>query len=129
VTRPLALTAAMVLSDEFHTAVLVMSRVLLSEYVATAVSCCVLPFGIANEFGVTLIAVITAGVTVSVVVPLIPEALAVIVVVPTPVVCVKPAVGLLMLIVAALGFEELQFAVLVMSWMVPFVNVPVAVNC
>jgi len=75
-----------VLSDEFQVAVLVMSRVLLSEYVATALSCCVLPLGIASEFGVTLIDVITAGVTVSEVVPLTPDALAVIVVVPTPVV-------------------------------------------
>jgi hypothetical protein len=86
VARPAAFTVATVLSAELHVAVLVMSRVLLSEYVAVAESCCVVPLANDSGEGTTEIEVITAGLTVKAVLPLIPVELAVIVVVPTPIV-------------------------------------------
>ena len=76
------LTVAVVLSAELHVAVLVMSFVLSSEYVATAESCCFVPFANETGEGVTAIDIITAGVTVMVVFPLMPAEIAAIVVVP-----------------------------------------------
>jgi hypothetical protein len=72
---------------------------------------------------------ITAGLTVRVVEPLTPEELAAMVVAPVESVCARPLEGLVMLIVATPGLEEVQFTVLVRSWMEPSANVPVAVNC
>jgi hypothetical protein len=86
VARPAAFTVATVLSAELHVAVLVMSFVLLSEYVAVAASCCVVPLANDSGEGMTEIEVITAGLTVRVVLPLNPVELAVIVVVPTAIV-------------------------------------------
>lgn len=83
VARPAAFTVATVASAELHVAVLVMSFAPLSEYVAVAESRCVVPLANDSGEGMTEIEVITAGLTVRAVLPLIPVELAVIVVVPT----------------------------------------------
>ena len=75
--------------------------------------------------GVILIDTTVAGVTVRVVLPLIPPELAWIVVEPVPAAVARPAA----LIVATVTAVELHVAVLVRSCVVPSLNVPVAVNC
>ena len=63
--------------------------------------------------------------TVRVVFPVILPEVAVMVVVPAATVVARPA----LLIVATEVLDELQATVVVISWVVPSKNVPVAVNC
>jgi hypothetical protein len=128
VTSPVALTVAIELSEELQTALLEMSFVVSSEYVAMAVSCSVVPFASDGCKDVTSIDAITAGLTVRTVVPLTPAELAAMVVVPVVSVWATPRVGLVIPIVATVGFEELQLTLAVRSWILPSANVPVAVN-
>jgi hypothetical protein len=75
--------------------------------------------------GVTDMDTSVAGVTVRVVLPLMLPEPAWIVVEPVPTEVANPAV----LMVATVVAEELQVAVLVRFWVLPSLNVPVAVNC
>ncbi len=93
--------------------------------VPVAVNCCVVPSGIVEVAGVITIETSVAAVTVSSVELLTLPELAVTVVVPAPLLCASPAV----LIVAVVVVSEAQVAELVRSFVVPSVNVPVAVNC
>ena len=70
-----------------------------------------------------------AGFTTSVAVALADPELMPIVVVPVPSVLASPAVPAVLLIVATVATVELQWPLCVRSWVVPSVNVPVAVNC
>jgi hypothetical protein len=82
VTSPAALTVAIEPSEELQVALLEMSFVVSSEYVAIAASCCVVPLASDSCKGVISIEAITAGLTVRTVVPLTPPELAAMVVVP-----------------------------------------------
>jgi hypothetical protein len=75
--------------------------------------------------GVTDMDTTVAGVTVSVVLPLMLPELAWMVVEPVPAAVARPAV----LTVATVTAEELHVAVLVRFCVVPSLKVPVAVNC
>jgi hypothetical protein len=79
--------------------------------------------------GVIAIETNTAGVTLSVVDPDIEPEEAAIVVMPVSKLLARPFVSGPLLIVATVAFEELQCTVVVMSCVLPSVNVPVAVNC
>jgi hypothetical protein len=70
-----------------------------------------------------------AAVTVNVVDPLTVPEVALIVAVPCARLVAKPAVAALLLIVATAGVSELHCTVPVIFWVVPSLNVPVAVNC
>jgi hypothetical protein len=95
-------------------------------------NCCSTPRGIEEFAGVTAMEVTVALVTVSVAVPEIgPDgdvALAVIVVVPAVEPKTVPFVGIVLLIEATVGEDEVQFTVLVMFCVLPSAKVPVAVN-
>ena len=84
-----------------------------------------MPLAIEGLAGVTAIDTRVAGVTVSVVLPVMLLEAAWIVVVPAPTAVAKPAA----LIVATVTTEELHVAVLLRFCVVPSLNVPVAVNC
>jgi hypothetical protein len=93
--------------------------------VPVATNCCVVPFTIEGVAGVTAIDCSVAAVTVRVVEPFtVPEA-ALMDEVPTAAPVARPAA----VIVAVAVFDELHVAVLVRFWVVPSLNVPVAVNC
>jgi len=93
--------------------------------VPVAANCCVVPSGIVEVGGVMAIETSAAAVTVNSIELLTPPELAVTVVVPIPLLCASPAV----LIVAVAVVSEDHVAELVRSFVVPSVNVPVAVNC
>ena len=82
-------------------------------------NCCVVPRGIAGFAGVTVITCSTAGVMVKVAVPEMFPELAVMVVVPTPVLVASPMVGTESLIVATFSADEVQYAAEVRSWLEP----------
>lgn len=90
-----------------------------------AVNCCVVPNGAAGFSGVTVIVVSVAGVTVTVVESLMEPEVAVTVAEATaaPVTSPPPVIA------AVLVLEELQATKLVRLFVLPSVNVPVAVNC
>ena len=123
--KPAALIVATVIAEELHVAVLVKFCVVPSLNIPVAANCWVLPLEIVGFAGVMLIDTTVAGVTVSVVLPLIPPELAWMVVEPVPAAVARPAA----LIVATVTAEELHVAVLVRFCVVPSLNVPVAVNC
>src|ERR1700737_387443 len=124
VARPAPLIVAAAL-DELQPTEFVMSFVELSEYVPVAVNCCVRPLAIDGFTGVTAIETRFAGVTVSVVVPLIEPKAAVIVEEPAP----TPVASPVLLIVAAAIFDELHTTEFVMSFVELSEYVPVALNC
>lgn len=90
-----------------------------------AVNCWVSPFAIDGLGGFREIETKVAGVTDSVVVPLIVPDAALIVLCPVATLVASPP----RLTVATPGTEELHVAAVVRSCMVPSLNVPVAENC
>jgi hypothetical protein len=113
--------------DELQVTELVRSCVLPSLYVANALNCWVWPFAIDGEAGVTLIdcRVRAAAPTVSTVEPAMVLYLALMVVDPDAIADTTPPAAT----VATARFEDVQVTYLLMSWEVPFVKVPIAVNC
>lgn len=107
-------TAATVVTDEFHTALVVRSCVLPSVYVPVAVNIWVRPLAILSRAGATPMLLSAAAVTVSVVLPVIPLTAAVMLAVPIPVAVASPA-----LTVATAVDCELQVAVVVKFCLVP----------
>ena len=93
--------------------------VLPSVNVPVAVNCWLVPRAIAELVGVTAIVTSTAGPTVSVVEPLSPPQVLVIVEVPGVRLVTRPTLPALLLIVATAVFEELQAAEVVRSWVEP----------
>jgi hypothetical protein len=89
------------------------------------VNCCVMPRGIVAPGGLIVIETSAAAVTVRTVELLMLPEVAVIVAVPMPTLLASPA----LLIVAVVSVSDDQLAVLVRFWVLPSVNVPVAVNC
>jgi hypothetical protein len=123
VASPLTVIEARLLPEDAHVTVPVMSCVVLSENVPTALYCCNTPSGIEEFKGVTSILVSVALVTVSVAVPVtVPEGivkLAVIVDIPPAKPIAFPLVGTVSLIDAALVFDEVHVTLLVMFCVLP----------
>ena len=103
----------------------VTSRLVPSEKIAVATSCCANPAGRRGLNGVTWIVVTVAPLTVSMVVPLTPPEVAVIVTVPVASVVVRPRVAAALLTAATVGSLETQLAVAVRLMDVPSVSRPV----
>ena len=119
----LLIVAAAVLS-ELHCAVAVMSCVLPSVNVPVAENCFVVPRGITGIAGVTAIDTSVAGLTLSVVVPVIEPKVALTLVPPTAALVASP--GLFTLAMAELAV--LQITELVTSRVLPSLYVPVALS-
>jgi hypothetical protein len=119
VAKPLTVMEAMLVMDDFQVTTPVTSCVLPSEKVPVAVNCCAMPSGMLALRGATTIDVMTAEVTVRVVDPEIVPEVADIVVLPAATDFANPCVGMLVLIVAVAGFEELQVTVPVRFWVLP----------
>jgi hypothetical protein len=100
-----------------------------SVKVPIAVNCCVVPNAIDGVAGVTAIDASAAGVTVSVVFPVIEPEVAVIVAVPAFTLVASPICLSALLMVATDGESLVHCTVLVTSCVLPSVKVPVAVNC
>lgn len=113
---PALFTVVTEFAEEVQVAVLVKSCVVLLLYVPVAVNCCVEPAATEAVAGVTEIEVKVGGVTVRVVEPLIVPDLAVMVALPDATAVARPV---LLLIVAADVFEELQVTEDVRFWVVP----------
>lgn len=129
VTKPEALTVAIAASEEVQVTPAVSVCVAPSEYLPVATTCWVDPLGKVRGDGLKLIESSTAGLTVSVVLPLVVPWVALMMVVPCDRAVASPMVPVVMLMEATVAFEDDQLDVCVMSWIEPSVNVPVAVNC
>lgn len=105
--------------DELQTTDVVRSRVVLSAKVPVAVNCWLVPQLMLGLVGVTAIETSGAAVTVNVVLPEIPSALAVIVVEPGVRDVAKPMVPEALSMVATDVVDELQLTTLVTSFVVP----------
>jgi hypothetical protein len=125
VASPDALIVAVVVVPEVQVTLDVRFCVVPSLNVPVAVNCCVAPLVIEGFAGVTSIDCSVAAVTVNTVEPLIAPDVALIVEVPTPAPLARPDA----LIVAVAVVPEVHVTVLVRFWVVPSLNVPVAVNC
>jgi hypothetical protein len=90
-----------------------------------AVNCCVVPSGMVGIAGVTAIETRTAGVTVSVVKPLIAPEVAATLVLPTATLVASPCALTVAMVVSAV----LQVTAFVRFRVLPSLYVPVAVNC
>jgi hypothetical protein len=121
---PAAIVAAFTLVDA-QVAEAVRSSVEPSVYVPMAVNCCVSPAATTGFAGVTAMETSAAGVTVSVVLPVMLPEVAEMVGVPAAWVVARPPAA----IVAAAVLDDAQVAVAVRFCVVPSVYVPVAVNC
>jgi hypothetical protein len=127
---PVASPAAEMLATagvpELQVAVLVISFVDLSEYVAVAVNCCVFPTTIEAVAGVTAMLTTVGAVTVNVAgADVFPAAVAVMFVLPVATAVANP----LPEIVATLVLADAHVAELVRSFVLLSEYVPVAVNC
>src|SRR5690348_470826 len=129
VASPEVFNVATVVSLDDHDTVLVRFCVVLSLNVPVAVNCCVVPKATEESAGVIAMERSTAAVTVRVVDPdTLPEVAAT-VVVPIPTLVARPCDPAVLLTLATLGLLETHCTVVVMFWVEPSVNVPVAVNC
>jgi hypothetical protein len=125
VSKPVVLTVAAAVLEEFQIAELVRFCVLLSLKVPVAVSCSVLARTIELLGAVIAIDCNVAAVIVNErVFDVTPPCAALMLVEPTPVPVATPV----LLMVAAAVFEEVQVAELVRFLVLPSLNVPVAVN-
>lgn len=124
VARPCPLMVAMAEVEEVQTTMPVMSCVLASLKVPTAVNCLVVPTAMLGFTGVTANETNVAAVTVSEAVPLIVPEVAVSVVVPVPTAVTTPVV----LTVATALEDEVQVSE-VSSCVLPSSKLPTAVNC
>ncbi len=122
---PLTLMLATDGLDEVHWTDDVRFCVLLSVNVPVTPNCVVVPGAMETVRGATASDTSAGAVTVNPVLPLICEDVAVIVAVPCSLLVTMPELDT----VAALVLEELQVTELVRFWLLPSVNVPVAVNC
>ncbi len=122
--RPLPLTVATAVLDELQITCVLISWLVPSEYEPMAVNRRITPRGMLGLTGVTNMEDRAPGVTERVVLPEILPEVAVMIVPPPPTAMARP----LLLIVATDAFE-LQVTCVVISWLVPSENAPVAVNC
>jgi hypothetical protein len=122
VTKPVALTVATDVSDELQVTCVVISWLVVSEYVPVAVNCWGVPTSMIGLAGVTAMEDRVAEFTVRVVLAEILPEVAVMVVVPIETAMARPVLST----VATDGFDELQVTCVV--WLVPSEYVPVAVN-
>ena len=133
VTSPLEpdalLMVAMDLFADFQVTWVVRSWLEPSEKLPVAVYCTGAPTAIVAVPGVIVMDMRVAAVTVSVVVFVTDPSAAVIVVEPTVIAVASPLEPAVLLIVATALFDEVHTTDAVMSWVVPSLNVPVAVNC
>ena len=124
VATPGDTTVPTAMASELHVTVLLMSRLVPSEYVPVATKVCVKPIGTVAVAGVTAIELNVAAVTVKVAEPDLPSNVAVMTDVPTATPIARPDVT-----VATLVVPEVQLENAVTSWDVPSVYVAVAMNC
>src|SRR5438309_2553872 len=129
VARPALSTVAVEVMADDHATVALRSWVLPSVNVPVAVNCCFVPSAIEGLAGITAIDASTAAVTVNVVVPVTEPEVALIFATPVPKLVAKPGELRSLLIIATAGMSELHCTVFVMFWLLPSVNVPLAVNC
>ncbi len=123
--RPLVLMAATLGADELQLTDAVMACVLPSVKVPVAVNCWVLPAGMEALAGATVMETSVPAVTARVAEPMTEADAAEMVVAPG----VLPEARPLVLMAATLGANELQDTEAVRSWVLPSLNLPVAVNC
>ena len=117
---------ATVADEEAHVTDVVTSAVDPSVYSPVAVNCCEPPIGIDGLCGLTSMAAKIAFVTVRLPDPVTVPDLARMTVLPLLVLVAIPLLPDVLLTVATLGTDELQWAELVMSCVEPSVNVPTA---
>lgn len=125
VISPVLEMVATLALPEVHVTVLVTSRVVPSDSVASAVICSVCPVTSVGFAGAIEIAVTIRLLTVSVVLPVTPPEVAEIVVVPVVTEVARPALSM----VATLVLEELHVDCEDTLLVVPSPSVAVAVNC
>ena len=126
VARPvLLLIFAIDVLDELQVTDVVISWVDPSKNVPVAVNCREAPTDMIGLAGVTVMEVRGEEITVTVVLPRILPEVAVMVAVPPTTAVTRPVV----LTVATVKLDELQVTCVVISWVVPSENVPVAVSC
>lgn len=104
--RPLVVMETMLVAEDCQLATPVTSCLLLSSNVACAVNCCDTASASVGLLGETAMELTVAELTVSVVEPVIPFRLALIVVLPAETALASPLVGALVLMVAAPVFED-----------------------
>ncbi len=127
VAWPLPSTVATDVLDELQTTCVVISKLLPSEKIPTAVSGWVSPAGICGLAGNTSMEVKAAPFTER---NALPETVPKVAVMIVPVgLTTKPVAKPLLLIVAIPGLDELQVTCEVMSKLVPSAKAPVAMNC
>lgn len=125
VARPVALMLATVALELAQMAAFVRSWLLPSLKVPVALNCALVPLAIEEFVALIAIDCNVAAVTVSVtVLDVIPPCEAVMVVDPAPTPLAKP----LALTITTDAFEELQLTELVIFWVEPSLNVPIAVS-
>ena len=133
VTRPwlpgASLTVASDGAEETQVTNAVRFWVVPSEKSPVAMSCSLVPSAIEELGGVIVIAVSTAAVTVTAVVPDTPPKVALIVALPTPLPVTRPRLGAVLLTAATDGAEETQVTNAVRFWVVPSEKSPVAMSC
>jgi len=123
-TSPWLLMAAAAGFDEPHNTEAVTSCELPSLKLAVAVNCLVVPTGILELAGVTVMAVTLAPVTVSAAVPVTEPEVAVIVAVPVPTAVAKPEE-----LMVATEEEDEDHVTEVNSCVLPSLKLPTALNC
>lgn len=114
----LLLMVATAVAEELHVAMFVTFWGP-SVYVPVAVNCCVRPFAMVGDAGVTAMEFSTAPVTVRVVLPLTVPSVAVMVDVPWPGVLANPMEPAALLMETKAGTEEFQTTVVVRFWVDP----------
>lgn len=119
-----SLIVAMLASLELQCPVPVMSLTVPSVYVPVAVNCCVNPSGTDASGGAIVMETSAAAFIVSEVDPLTPALVAVMFADPLPDVIANPV-----LLIFTRSESEVHEALEVKSWVVPSLNVPMAVNC
>jgi hypothetical protein len=127
--RPLPVIDTMFVAEDCHLATPVTSCLLLSLNVACAVNCWETASGKVGLLGETAIEVAVAELTVSMVEPVIPFKLALIVVLPPETALAKPLIGALLPMVATPVSEDPQVTLPVRFCVLLSVNVPVAISC
>jgi hypothetical protein len=118
-TRPLTVMEATPLTDDFHVTTPVMSCVVPSENVPTAVNCWATPRAMFAFAGDTAIDATVADVTVRVAEPEIEPDVAEIVVLPADSAWASPCSAVALLMLATAVFDELQVTLAVIFWVLP----------
>jgi hypothetical protein len=126
---PALLIVAVERVSEAHVTAEVMFIVLLSVNVPVAVNCCVVPSAIEGLAGVIVIEASAAAETLSVVAPVMPAEVALIVAAPALPVVTRPCDPPTLLICAMVGTLDVHCTVCVRFCVLLSLKVPVAVNC